>query len=529
MTGGLQELDADSRARFERAAQALAAGNLRESDALSRGLLERHPGQSDVLHLVAGVRARLGNHAGALQAIRRALATRPDDAAFLCTFAGQLAAVGQLDDALATLRRACGLQPGLAMAWYNLGVLSVRAMRFDEADAALRRAIELAPDHLQARLQRADLAKMSGRDDDARAAYRAVLGKHPACGDAWWGLSDIRQAGLGEDDIPAMQAAMRARDASERDRIALGFSIARLLDRSNRCAEAMAVLKETHAHAQRLQPWDTAMFARGVDAILAAFPPAEDAASPAELGKGVIFIASLPRSGSTLAEQMLASHSRVEGAGELQDLPQVLLEESTRRGQHYPAWVASMSPEDWRRLGERYLARTARWRRQKTFHVDKLPGNWLHVGAIRAMLPGAKVVVCRRDPLETCFSCWRQYMTAAGQGWTHRFEDLAAYWNGFDRAVRHWQQALPGFVHVQQYEHVIADPAVTLRALLDYCGLPFEQACLEFHRNPREVRSPSAMQVREPLKRDTARASRYGALLDPLRAALGFVDIMSAH
>lgn len=529
MTGGLQELDADSRMHFARATRALAAGNLREAGALARNLRQRHPGQPDVLHLAAGVLARQGDHAGAMQAIQQALRMRPDDAAFLCTSGGLLAAAGRLDDALAALQRACALQPGLAMAWYNLGVLGVRAMRFDEADAALRKAIELAPDHLQARLQRADLLKMEGRLDDAVAAYRQVLDTHPACGDAWWGLSDIQDAGLGDDAIAAMQAAMRDAGASERDRIALGFAIARLLDRGDRCTEAMGVLKETHAHALRLQAWDAGVFARGLDAILAAFVSAKASGASPQRGEGVIFIASLPRSGSTLTEQMLASHSRVEGAGELQDLPQVLLEESMRRGQHYPAWVSSMSSEDWQRLGERYLERTARWRNRKPFFTDKLPGNWMHVGAIRAMLPGAKVIVCRRDPLETCFACYRQYMTAAGQGWTHRFEHLAAYWNGFDRALRQWQAAYPGFVHEQRYEDVVADPETCLHALLDYCGLPFEQACLAFHRNPRQVRSPSAMQVREPLRRDTARASRYGVLLDPLRAALGIVDIMSQH
>ncbi|MGH8183378.1 MAG: sulfotransferase [Rhodanobacteraceae bacterium] len=521
-------MDAESRARFTRAAKALAGGNLREAEALARRLRGQHPRQPDVLHLVAGVLARLGDRAGALQAIRQALEVRPDDATFQCALGGQLAAAGQLDDALATLRRACVLQPGLAMAWYNFGVLNVRAMRFDDADAALRKAIELEAGNLQARLQRADLMKMSGRHDEAVAEYRKVLDTSPACGDAWWGLSDIGDV-LGSDDIAVMQAAMHEPGAGERDRIALGFAIARLLDRSGRCGEAMGVLKETHAHAWRLQPWDTAVFARGLDAILAAFAPAKDSAPQPELGKGVIFIVSLPRSGSTLTEQMLASHSRVEGAGELQDLPQVLVEESRRRGRHYPEWVAAMSPADWQRLGERYLERTARWRRDKPFLADKLPGNWLHVGAIRAMLPGAKVVVCRRDPLETCFSCYRQYMTAAGQGWTHRFSDLAAYWNGFDRAIKHWQAAYPGCVHEQQYENVVAEPEASLRALLDYCGLPFEQACLDFHRNPREVRSPNATQVRKPLKRDTARAPRYGALLDPLRAELGFVDIMSAH
>jgi hypothetical protein len=289
----------------------------------------------------------------------------------------------------------------------------------------------------------------------------------------------------------------------------------------------MGVLEETHAHARKLQPWDAAAFARGLDAVLAAFATVPAATS--ERGHGTIFIVSLPRSGSTLTEQVLAKHSQVEASGELHDLPQVLAEESRQRGRHSPEWAAWMTDDNWRRLGERYLERTARWRKRKPFFTDKLPGNWMHIGAIRAMLPGAKVVVCRRDPLETCFSCYRQYMTADGQGWTHRFEDLGAYWDAFDRTVQQRQARYPGFVYMQNYESLLGETESSVRSLLAFCGLPFEEACLAFGTGSREVRSPSAVQVRGSLRRDTARAPRYGTLLDPLRNALGIIDIQSAH
>jgi tetratricopeptide (TPR) repeat protein len=527
MTSGIQGLDAQAQAQYARAAEALAAGKPREAAALAKALVERAPEQPDVLHLIAGIRGRLGDHAGAVSAVQRALRGRPDDAAFCCTLGIQLAASGQLDAAIEALQRACSLQPELAIAWYNLGVLRVRAVRFEEAETALRNVLELAPDNLQARMQLADLLKMAGRIDDAVAVYRKMLKAHPGCGDAWWGLADIKQSGLGNDDIPAMQAALHDPNACERDRIALGFAIARVLDRNDRCTETLGVLREIHAHARKLQPWDAAAFVRGLDAVMMAFAAAP--AAVAELGRGAIFIVGLPRSGSTLTEQVLAAHSQVEASGELHDLALVLAEESRERGGHYPDWVASMTDDDWRRLGERYLERTTRWRKRKPFFTDKLPGNWMHIGAIRAMLPGAKVVVCRRDSLETCFSCYRQYMTADGQGWTHLFEDLGAYWNAFDRTVQQWQARYPGFVYTQNYESLLGETGSSVRALLTFCGLPFEDACLAFGRGPREVRSPSAMQVREPLRRDTARASRYGALLDPLRNALGIVDIQSAH
>jgi hypothetical protein len=232
----------------------------------------------------------------------------------------------------------------------------------------------------------------------------------------------------------------------------------------------------------------------------------------------VIFIVSLPRSGSTLIEQILASHSEVEGAGELPDLPLVLGEESRRRGRAFPLWAGEMEPADWERLGHRYLERTSHWTRRRPVFTDKLPNNWHSIGAIRAMLPGARVIGVRRDPLETCFSCYRQFLY--NNEYQRTFDDLAAYWHDFDRTLKLALAQHPTHVFESVYEELVAEPEAHIRRLLTHCALPFEAACLEFHRTERDVRSPSAMQVREPLRRDTARAGRYGALLDPLRAAL---------
>jgi hypothetical protein len=178
-----------------------------------------------------------------------------------------------------------------------------------------------------------------------------------------------------------------------------------------------------------------------------------------------------------------------------------------------------MRPDDWQRLGNRYLQRTKRWRVRKPFFTDKLPANWYYIGAIRAMLPAAKIICCRRDPLETCFSCYRQHLD--NNEYARTFADLAEYWRDFDRSVRHWHALHPAHVHEHVYEDLIAEPEATIRALLEFCGLPFEESCLRFYENKRAVNTPSAMQVRQQLRSDTARAARYGALLDPLRIALG--------
>ncbi|MEO6749025.1 MAG: sulfotransferase, partial [Casimicrobiaceae bacterium] len=344
-------------------------------------------------------------------------------------------------------------------------------------------------------------------------------------GMAWWGLADLKTVKFRANDVNRMRVAMQNPNASDDDLIAMGFAIAKALDDAGRYAESLAALAEANVVARRRKKWNARAFSADISAILDAFTPAPASAS-AMLGSEVIFIVSLPRSGSTLVEQILASHPEVEGAGELVDLPQVIAEESRRRGQAFPRWVGAMQPLDWERLGRRYLERTTRWTRKRRMFTDKLPSNWYYIGAIRAMLPGARIVVCRRDPLETCLSCYRQHLE--NNEYTRTFEDLAGFWREFDRSIHLARSMHATVMYENVLEDLVTEPEAQIRRLLKSCGLPFDPACLDFHRTERDVRSPSAMQVRQPLRRDTARAPHYGALLDPLRAALGMPPFAAA-
>jgi hypothetical protein len=356
---------------------------------------------------------------------------------------------------------------------------------------------------------------VSGHVDEAVIEYRKALAAQPWAGMAWWGLANIKTVQLQAGDIDAIRAALQETRAGDDDRIALGFALAKALDDQGHYAESFDALAQANALARRRMKWNPAAFTEALREIAAAFTAQSIPA--ADLGREVIFVVGMPRSGTTLAEQILASHSQVEGAGELPDLPMLLNEESKHRQQAFPQWVGAMQPQDWQRLGRAYLQRTAHWRERKPIFVDKLPNNWIYIAAIRAMLPQARIIVCRRDPLETCLSCYRQHF--AGNDYTRTFEDLAAYWREFDRSTRQLAAAHPARVYEHVYEDLIADPQRGIRALLEFCALPFEESCLRFHETVRDVRSPSAAQVREPL-RNSARAARYGALLDPLRRAL---------
>jgi tetratricopeptide (TPR) repeat protein len=519
MSSRLQGLDASAAQQVIATAHALEAGRPDQAMQALTGVIASYPDHPEVLRLHAGVLGLRGQHVDAIQAMQRALAQRPADGLYHNTLAKVLSDAGHLDAAVAALRKACELQPDLATAWYNLGILLTRSVRYAEAADALRRAVALAPQHAAARAQLADLLRISDRSDEAIAEYRTLLEEQPWAGMAWWGLADIKTVRMTDRDCTAIRTALADPRASDDDRIAMGFALAKALDDQGRYAQSLDALVQANAIAQRRRTWNAASFDTAVDAIGAAFTPAPTTIATPQLGREVIFVVGLPRSGTTLVEQILASHSTVEGAGELTDLPLVISEETRRRGQPFPRWVGAMQAADWQRLGQRYLQRTAYWRRQRPVFVDKMPNNWIYIGAIRAMLPAARIVVCRRDPLETCLSCYRQYL--AGNDYTRSFAGVAAYWRTFDRSVRSMQALHPAHVHEHIYENLIADPEPRIRDLLAFCGLPFETACVDFHETRRVVGSPSAMQVRQPLRRDTARAARYGKLLDPLRAELG--------
>ena len=480
------------------------------------GALALAPGHPEVLRLAAVGAVLDGRPAEAVAALRRALAARPDDALLHNNLGSALAAAGDVGGAIEAFRRATALAPSLAASWYNLG--KTLKSRGESADAhdALARAVALAPAHVPARIVLGDNLKALGRIDEAAAAYRAAIARDGLAAHAWWGLANLKTVRFEPHDVDALERAFAAH--AGHDRPALGFALAKALEDQGRYGDAFAVLERANALRREQQPWDRELFAREVDAIVAAFAD-RPRVEPCAFGSEAIFIVSLPRSGSTLVEQIVAAHPDVEGAGELPDLSIVIEEESRRRGRPYPDWVGEADAADWRRLGERYLERTARWRLRRPRFTDKSLANAPYVGAAAAMLPGARFVHCRRDPVETALSCWRQWF-AQGQAWSYAIEDIAAFRRGHERLMALWQAQLPSALHTVVHETLVAEPEATVRALLDFCGLAFDPACLAFHRSDRSVRTASAAQVRQPLRRDTGRADRYGALLDPLRRAL---------
>lgn len=483
------------------------------------GAISLAPDHPEVLRW-AGIAAQdAGDHAAAAEYFRKALDALPDDADLQVGRGVALYRAGRRDEGVACLRRACDLAPASTSAWYNLAEALKPQVHTAAAVGALRRVLALDPAHMPARLGLARALASVGQVREAAAELRGLLRMQPSHVGGWLALADLQAGTFDGDDASRLEALLAQPDLAPEAGIRLRFVFAKALEDQGNFVRAMDELQRANAAQRRRVRWDSVGEHRRVDALLRIFAGPVAAAPDAAGGHEVIFIASLPRSGSTLVEQILASHPQVAGANEISAIGDVVNGETLRRHAAFPLWVPMATAGDWQRLGSEYLARTMRWRGHAPRFTDKNLLNWMFVGASLAMLPAARVVIVRRDPVETCLGCYRQWFDH-GAEFSYDFDELATFCGDFIRLTRFWLQRFPDRVFDLQYETLVAEPEPTIRRLLDFCGLPFDPACLEFHKTPRTVLSaPSAAQVRQPLHA-TARAARYGHLLDGLRDRL---------
>jgi tetratricopeptide (TPR) repeat protein len=512
-------LDDATLAHLREGGRHLASRRTDEAERSLRAVLAAAPEHPEALRLMATIEHLRGHRAEAVALLRRALARQPDDALALHHLGGWLLQEGAIDKALPLLQRACALAPDLASAWINLGTAHEQEGRFEESLAAFRQAVRCDPRHVAARVACGNGLRAAGRIEEAAAEYRAALAIAPDAVAAWSALADLKTVPFTDAEADALERLAVKPGLEAGDRATLHFALGRVREDRGLYPAAFDAFRIANEGWRARVAWDRDALGELVGRIMDAFSRPLAAAPAPRLGEEVIFVVSLPRSGSTLAEQILSAHSQVEGGGERPELGRVLEEESRRRGQAFPAWVGDATAADWERLGRQYLELTARWRAQAPRSTDKSLTTWLHLGAARAMLPGARFVNARRDAMETAWSIYK-HLFATPQPFAYDLADIAACWRDYDRLMHFWHARHPGHIHDLVYEHLQADAEAQVRALLAFCGLPFERACLRFEQSRRSVATASAAQVRQPLRADTARAHFYGDLLAPLRRAL---------
>ena len=516
--------------RLIEAGLALVEGRLAVAERLLRPHLKEKPTDIAAIRMMAELAGRLGRYGDAETLLRRALELAPAFTAARANLATVLYRQNRPAEAIEMLDTLLDGQPENA-AHLNLKAAALgRIGGFEEAIGLYEQVLARFPDQPKIWMSYGHVLKTVGRLEDGIAAYRRALAVAPSLGEVWWSLANLKTVRLDSADIAAMTAALADSALSHEDRFHLHFALGKAHEDAGEVEPAFRHYAEGNRLRRESIGYDAEDVTRRVDRAVALFTPAFFAARE---GWGCaspdpVFILGMPRAGSTLIEQILASHGQVEGTMELPDIPALVkrLGGRSRKSDDgaYPEMLAELRPEDLHALGEEYLERAAIHRRtEKPFFIDKMPNNWPHVGFIRLILPNAKIIDARRHPLDCGFSNFRQHY-ARGQGFSYSLADMGRHYADYVRLMAHFDRVLPGYVHRVIHERLVEHPEREIKAMLDFLGLPFDPGCLSFYENPRAVRTPSSEQVRRPINREGMDQWRpYESHLGPLKEALGAV------
>jgi len=520
--------------RLMEAGAALCDNRIPHAEALLRTHLKQHPTDVVAIRMLAEVGARLRRYADAENLLARCLELAPGFTAARHNYAVVLhrqnkaaAALIEVDKLLAAEAR------NPAYANLKAAILG-RIGDYEESIEIYAGVLADYPANAKIWMSYGHALKTAGREAQSIEAYRKSIELIPGCGEAYWSLANLKTFRFTAAEVAAMRAQLRREDLSVEDRFHFHFSLGKALEDAGDFADSFEHYDRGNALRRSGIPYDAEENSAHVRRCKEVFTR-EFFATRAGFGSAApdpIFIVGLPRSGSTLLEQILSSHSAVEGTMELPDiiaLTRHLAAQAPDAGKHkaqqvarYQDVLASLSEQECRALGEQFLQQTRIQRKTGApFFIDKMPNNFAHVGLIHLILPNAKIIDARRHPLGCCFSGYKQHF-ARGQNFTYGQADIGRYYRDYVELMAHFDAVLPGRVHRVFYETMIDDTEAEVRRLLDYCGLPFETGCLRFYQNERAVRTASSQQVRQPIFRDAVDHWRnYEPWLGPLKHALG--------
>ncbi len=475
-------------------------GRYQDSEHLLLRCVELAPSFSAARHNLGIIQLRLGKPGDACAAAEHLLKNDPDNPSYRILYAAALVRVGDYDKAIDCYLVVLKEYPRQAKSWMSFG----------------------------------HALKTVGRTPEAIDAYRKAIAISPNLGEAYWSLANLKTIRFGETDIASMRAQLERSDLENDDRLHIHFSLGKALEDAQEFEQSFRHYEQGNALRKEDVVFDEDENSFRLERTKNVLTPAllTKMGGRGHPARDPIFIVGLPRAGSTLLEQILSSHSQVEGTSELGDIismAQRLGGNARRReSSKYPELLPELSESQLKELGAEFIERTRIQRKtDKPFFIDKMPNNFMHVGFIHLILPNAKIIDARRHPMACCFSGFKQHF-AKGQGFTYGLNRIGRYYRDYVLLMKHFDDIAPGVMHRVIYEEMVADPETQIRALLDYCGLPFEEACLNFHETERAVRTASSEQVRQPIyKAGVDQWRNYEPWLGELKAALG--DVLDAY
>ncbi len=512
------------------AATALVENRIPEAEHALRAHLADHPTDVAALRMLAEAGARLGRYGDAEKILQHCLELAPSFVGARHNYAIILHRLNKSVAALQEVDRLIESDPRNT-GFHNLkAVVLAKIGDYAESIDLFAGVLKANPKQPKIWTSYAHSLSTVGREEESIDAYKRAITLLPSCGEAYWSLANLKTFRFSDAEIAAMREQLSRTDLNNEDRYHFEFALGKALEDLKQYADSF----QHYVQGNSLRRQDIRYQSEEVTGLVRrtrAHLNAEFFAAHAGHGSQAndpIFIVGLPRSGSTLVEQILASHSQVEGTMELPNIISIATKLSSRSaksdGPRYPMDLANLSAEECRKLGEQYLDDTRVQRKRGTpYFIDKMPNNFMHIGLIQLILPRARIIDARRHPMACSFSLFKQHF-ARGQNFSYDLEDIGYFYRDYVELMAHYDAALPGRTHRVIHEALLEDTEAEVRRLLDYCGLGFEEGCLRFYENERAVRTASAQQVRQPISRAGVDQWRhYENWLRPLERILGLV------
>ena len=510
-----------------RAVDHFRAGRFGRSERLCRELLKDDPNNVTAIRLLAEVGIKIGVYVDAENLLERCLELAPDFSLARLNYANVLGKREKLEQALAQIDQLLAAEPNKPAYLAQRAAILVRMGDFEQALPCYEYLLSHFHAQASIALSYGHALKTVGRQENAIEAYRQAIELRPSFGDGYWSLANLKTFSFDDIDIEAMRAEIGKTSCSREDHFHLCFALGKALDDREQYDEAFQYYQLGNRTKEKLEGYDADTTESIVQEIKSVcdkelFRAAAGQGCPAP---DPFFVVGLPRSGSTLLEQILASHSQGDGTKELVQILAFVRRLGGRRKKsevsRYPGVLRELRADQLKELGQEYIDQTRIQRAAAPYFIDKMPNNFFHVGLISLILPNAKIIDARRHPMAACFSGYTQ-LFARGQPFTYSLSHISRYFRDYVDIMDHWDEVLPGKVLRVQYEDVVADTEGQVRRMLEFCELPFEESCLQFHQTERPVRTASSEQVRQPIYSGALQHWRhYEQHLDELKESLG--------
>ena len=503
----------------------LHEGKLHKSEQLCRQFMQQNPQHIDGMRVLAEIATRHGVLEDAEFLLESAVEFEPDHRQARIDYVQILSKRQRFQRAVDEAKALLDQAPDNPQLQSLFAIQCMQLGDYESALALFDKILDRVPHDPVTNVSKGHALKTGGRSADAIAAYRNALKSQPFHCDAWYSLANLKVYQFDDEELSSMQALDENPHLGGQDRVYLQFALGKAFEDRKDYQQSFHHYAKGNAIKKTQVQYKAEGTTQECDDQIAACTRHVFERETGHMAPDPIFILGLPRAGSTLLEQILSSHSMVDGTLELPNVLSIsgkLRRLGQREGhQKYPFNLKDLSAEQLATLGEEYIRGTQVHRLGAPFFIDKMPNNFRHIGLIKLMLPNAKVIDARRDPMSCCFSGFKQ-LFAEGQMFSYDQEDIAQYYLDYVRLMAHWDEIIPGYVLRVQHEDVVADLETQVRRMLDFCELPFEDACLEFHKTERNVRTPSSEQVRQPIFSTALEQwKHYEPWLGPLKARLG--------